>query len=65
MIIPNVWENKINVPNHQPGKFIFWKNKKLIQVISTESQIWSNVIGIFREQLGACDENEHPRSPGV
>ena len=20
MIIPNIWENKIDVPNHQPGK---------------------------------------------
>ena len=69
--IPNIWEHEIHVPNHQPGKFIFWKNKKLIQVISTEESPdlirchWDFSCSWACEISWACDENEHPRSPGV
>ena len=48
MIIPNIWENKIDVPNHQP--VVFWSARKSTSPF-LETAVLSNVDDLINESV--------------
>ena len=54
--IPNIWKNKIHVPNHQPGMLNFYKpGRNSVVLLGCDSQLsWEHVKSVHESLNESC-----------